>query len=358
MNERKQTGFYQYLVNEAKMGAYYTDVDHAYRIGRHFQIKTGPVFVLEPSIGDGRAVEAFVRGIDGGDSVQIYGVEYDPLVAAETKKRIPYTICADFLDGVAIANRTFSLAFVNPPYGTNGMGVRLETLFIEKLYKYLMANAFAVLILPRVILTDPKFQESFTKRYQLLKTYRFDESEYEKYRQFALIAKAKNNMYKIPDHNAMLEWPNIENCEGLPGTEAMIDCKFVVEPARKQMVLPFTSSKFVPEMVHESIKGSSLFHRFNNISQAVEYMPIEYNNPPTELSSSMLCMAAVSGVGAGLAGNEDDGTLHLQKGVVKMEEKDEAAYSQDGKITKVINTTYQKTSFNILDNNGNFKSLE
>ena len=62
-NIKKQSEFSRTKANEAKMGAYYTDVGHCVSIGRFLQFPEDEVCCLEPSIGDGKAVLA-VTGKD------------------------------------------------------------------------------------------------------------------------------------------------------------------------------------------------------------------------------------------------------------------------------------------------------
>lgn len=355
--EKKQNGFFQSLANEAKLGAYYTDLKHSKRIGRLFSIPE-KVFLLEPSIGNGSAVKAFLSGCADGEKAEIYGVEIDCEVAVGTKAEIPYTICADFLEGVVIAHRVFSLIFANPPYGTNGFGARLESLFIEKIYKYMQKEGYAVFILPYACLMNQKFQEIFARRYIKEAIYRFDDDEYEKYHQFAVIAKKRPVLLPHADLQEMCALSTLDDCAYIPSLDEEIQPVYIVPAAEKKEVRPFYSDTFVPELVVDTLSESPLYARAKAIMDPVIYRPTEFNNPPTELSASMLCMAAVSGVGSGLAGNEDEGTLHLQKGVVKLEETDEPVYNDKGKVVKAVNTTFQKTSFNILDNYGNFRSLE
>lgn len=52
---KKQSEFSRVKYNDAKMGAYYTDVGHCASIGRFLQFpENGEVCCLEPSIGTGR----------------------------------------------------------------------------------------------------------------------------------------------------------------------------------------------------------------------------------------------------------------------------------------------------------------
>lgn len=53
----RQSSFSRTIINEAKMGAYYTDAEHCRRIGRLLDFPE-EFIALEPSIGDGSAIAA------------------------------------------------------------------------------------------------------------------------------------------------------------------------------------------------------------------------------------------------------------------------------------------------------------
>ena len=55
---KKQSSFSRSLANDAKLGAYYTDISMCRRISHLLRFPDGEVCCLEPSIGDGSAVAA------------------------------------------------------------------------------------------------------------------------------------------------------------------------------------------------------------------------------------------------------------------------------------------------------------
>lgn len=70
-----ESSFSRSLANHAKLGAYYTDVEHCMAMGRFLQFpKEDEVLCLEPSIGDGNAIKA-VTGKREGDNIHIFGVD-------------------------------------------------------------------------------------------------------------------------------------------------------------------------------------------------------------------------------------------------------------------------------------------
>ena len=63
------------------------------------------------------------------------------------------------------------------------------------------------------------------------------------------------------------------------------------------------------------------------------------------------------GVGSGFAGNEADGTLHLQRGVVEVKEFEKVVEDSAGRSYVEV-TQSSITTMNILDSNFNYIKLE
>ena len=107
-----QSTFSRSLHNEAKMGAYYTDTDHCVRLARLFDWPDEEVCVLEPSIGDGKAVQAITQN---APKSTIFGVELNKSTFDQLEQKFPYLLNEDFLHGVKISRKAFSFCFANPP---------------------------------------------------------------------------------------------------------------------------------------------------------------------------------------------------------------------------------------------------
>ena len=176
---KRQSTFSRSLANEAKLGAYYTDLTQCACIRKLLQFSEDkPTCVLEPSIGDGQACLTVTRGAN----TVLFGVELNQETAQSTTEALGDSLekclCADFLSGVQISNKVFSFVFSNPPYGTNTEGDRLETLFLEKLYNYIRQQGVLVWVVPKYVLEDPTHQRCLLSRFSVEKLYRFQDSVY------------------------------------------------------------------------------------------------------------------------------------------------------------------------------------
>ena len=281
---KKQNDFSRVLYNDAKMGAYYTDVGHAKRIGRLFRWPEEEVCVLEPSIGNGAAVLACTKDCT---KRRIYGVELNTDTYNHALKDHPeiYAINADFLSGVKITNCAFSFCFANPPYGTTDEGERLEKLFIEKMHNYISRMGMLALVIPYQCLVDEKFLKPFFRRFTPLRVYRFDDSEYEKYHQVAIIAQ-KNSLFTNPAGAYDRFYAGIRELDAipyLPGENEEVE-QFEVLASADERVQYFTTLAFNADRAAHVLDSSSIYKVLGDRSFPKAYESLALGRPPVLLS--------------------------------------------------------------------------
>ena len=176
---KKQSEFSRVKYNDAKMGAYYTDVGHCVSIGKFLQFpEDEEVCCLEPSIGDGKAVLA-VTGKDGErrQNIKVFGVELNENTYEDVCSNEEIHIClkADFLNDVIISHSSFSFLFMNPPYGAQEDGERYELAFLEKALPYLTKGAVAAVVVARYVAQQKEFLEQWSSGFVTEYVYRFRE---------------------------------------------------------------------------------------------------------------------------------------------------------------------------------------
>lgn len=136
----KQSEFSRIKYNQAKMGSYYTELEHCRWISRFLEFPDDEVCCLEPAIGNAEAVLA-VTGKEKEErkNVKIFGVELngDTYGAVSGNPGVDFCLKADFLNDVVISQKAFSFVFMNPPYGKKGDGERYETAFLKKAVPYM-----------------------------------------------------------------------------------------------------------------------------------------------------------------------------------------------------------------------------
>jgi len=353
----KQNLFDRSLYNDLKTGAYYTDADHAYRLGQMFEFSSESC-VLEPCFGDAKAVEAFLKGTRGNKSeVKKFGVEMNPESFESAKDHFDYALNEDFLKGVRITPKAFSLIFTNPPYGECNEGKdRLETEFLKRFYSYLMPGGILVLIIPRSCMEDKNFIRDYAARFETKAIYRFDDKEYEKYHQYVFIATRRDSigvlrtkLESLRDRIYKDQFPYIPQVETYQG-----EIYQVPETANEKVAL-FTGVKFDYGKAAENLQHSSLFEKLAEATVS-PYYALKVGDPPLPLKKDLLYLAAIAGAGEGVAGREEDGDVHLQRGVVKPEKFTHYETTESGSEV-MVETTKSVVTINLIDSFGNIRTL-
>lgn len=350
----KQTRFKRTLYNEQKLGAYYTDVNHAERLGQLFSLK-GETCVLEPSVGDASALRAFIEQVEG-NKYKLFGVELNSLTYEEVKNKLHFALNEDFLKGVRISTKAFSLCFSNPPYFTMEDGSRSETEFIKKMYSYISVGGYLVLIIPRAALEDMEFTRDYAARFETMEIFKFDDSEYAKYHQYALIATrrrsigvARDELMQLREDIAKDQFPN------LPPKDEFAGERYEVPESKESDVVLFTTVKFNYAQAAASLNRSPLFEK-TKIAMVKPYVSMKVGNPVLPLKKDHLYLSSIAGAGEGLAGRIEDKDLHLQRGTVNVEQFI-TLEERNGETVEVV-TSRSVPAINIIDNYGHIISLK
>lgn len=351
----KQSNFSRSLVNDSKLGAYYTDTDHCRRIGNLFSFPEN-FCVLEPSIGDGSAVQA-VLGTSGGS---LFGVEVNEKTVQDLTERnvCEFLLQADFLKGVKISNKAFSFCFSNPPYGDDpDAKKRLEQEFLEKTFGYLAAGAVYALVIPYYVLKDERFSKCYAARFSPLAVYRFDDKVYQRFKQIVVIGKRRESLgYLRSEYERWYSTiDTVEKLAYLPQDQDAAE-KIPVPESFPENVEYFTTLKFDVAAAGQQLSNSPVYDLIGKF-RLNPYMATEIGHPPVPLKKDLLYLCAVSGGGQGLVGSEEDGDLHLQRGEAKIVKDQRAEVGQNGK-SSLVETSRTKIVLNIIENDGTITSLE
>lgn len=345
--------FHQSISNAGKLGFYPTDPVHCKKIATMLRWPKKEVNVLEPSIGDGVALSCVLENADK-ENLHTFGVElntdiYNALNERKDQMGIDYLLHADFLKGVKISNNKFNFCFANPPYGDEADGVRLEQLFCEKIFGYMKSRGLFCLVIPYYILKNDKFVRSFFGRFEPLSVYRFEDAEYQKYKQIVVFSKRRPCMGYLRD--TLLGWleslSDIEKIDYLLKAEEVFDV-----PGGAEKVEYFTSKEFDADAFRKALLKSALLSTGNH-GCVKPYTATKAGSPPLPLTNETSHLVAVCGVGSGFAGNEDEGTLHLQRGTVEVAEIEEVI-DEPNKEPYVSVTCSSVTAMNIIDSEFNY----
>ena len=353
--------------NEAKAGAYYTDVAHVRDIKQLLKFPEGHVDVLEPSCGDCSAVNTLVRG----ENASVWGVELNDETYKTVKNRgcIEKCVCADFLDGVRIkfkGNKKFPLCFSNPPY----MGdfdeesgfERLEDKFLKAINNQLSIGSVLVWVVPEKVFKADKHLRFIKNSYDIRYLYKFREEEYAKYHQVVAILVKKERVTtpseeiieyqkKIVDIPVLPLEPVIPNAEKVEIPESDPDELLYFES--KNFDYNEVQERFVKneERVLDDIKRihqRNLFERpFKNSS---------LKNPLVTLCDGHIAQAITCGEGQGLTGTPGV-DQHLQRGICEITEAQEELVDEEKDSKKVKVQSFAKMKMTIIHPSGKIQKL-
>lgn len=357
---KKQCDFFQSKMNEAKLGAYYTDVDHCRWISRFLEFPEEEVCSIEPSIGDAKAILT-VTGKEKCDSnIHIYGVELNDESYEQVKNNplVDQCLQADFLTDVLITQQSFSFAFVNPPYGTLGEErKRYETEFLQKLTPYLTKGAVVVFVLPQYVLADTDFSNLWCSLYDTRHVYRFHQKEYEKFKQIVLIGIKKPKSSNEKEAIKQLQRAAAEP-DGFPELPEQYEgAKVRVPKSSERNLFQFMTREFHAEEAIKCVMKSSLNQMVMTNIRVPKYQIDNLGRPPIMPSDGQMYLLAVSGAGQGLVGSEENQDLHLQRGVAKIVTSSSFTNDEEGKVTEVL-TSYPQIQYNLIEGDGTIRTLK
>lgn len=358
---RKQNKFSRIKYNEAKMGAYYTDPFHCKLIHQFLEFPEEEICCLEPSIGNATAIMEVTGKSKEKNNIKIFGVElnHDTCQVLKEENKINYLLEADFLENVIISHNVFSFCFMNPPYGELE-NERKELAFLKKATPYLIKGAVIALVIPKYILEESEFMNYWCMYYDTNFLYQFLEKEYQKFKQVVVIGRKRREKLDIKERDEKIEsyfiqkWNEIEE---IPLN--YVGEKISVPPSKEDKIAKFSTAIFNPQTAIEGLKSSPLQQMIIEILKKEEYgETMEIGQPPVMPKNSHLYLLATCGLGQGFAGLEENGDLHLQRGVVKRIKTGE--YVSDGEEDdnlSYVETEKSSIAYKIIEANGNISEL-
>ena len=345
----KVSTFSRTVDNFAKMGQYYTCPIHSKAIGKLFDWPEQEVSILEPSIGDARALFSF---LDQRPNRTIFGVELSKVIYDEHIQNgdVDYILNADFISGISITNNAFSLAFANPPYGDSEYKERYESMFMKRMYNYIKTQGILVLIVPYYLFEkDLYFASKYTNRFKVEAVYKFHEAEFKKYKQIVLIGRKKGNLVEEPEvanslHEKVM---NIDDLELLPMDYS--GKKIKINPSSSKAISIFQTMAINKTEMSSSYKNGNLLGKAKILKKA---SGMDVLRPPIPPKNGHLSLLGTIGFTCGAIGSEEDKDIHLQRGKVK-EEVIVETESVDGQATIVERKkTIRTTSMVIIQADG------
>lgn len=154
---------------------------------------TGPIRVIDPAAGTGRAVATLAKILTQfmpQPAVELYGIELDANRADQCQPYMTAVLNTD-TKTAKVTDRSFDLLFCNPPYDfdTLGQDKRLEHAFLIRCTKMVRPGGYIVWVLPRYVLeVSADWLAAFYKDHIVR---RFPKPESERFDQIVIVAQRK-----------------------------------------------------------------------------------------------------------------------------------------------------------------------
>lgn len=351
----QNTRFFQTKQNELKMGAYYTDVEEMMRIRNLFDFsKVDQICALDPCVGNG---DALLEIIGHSDNVKTYGVELNTKTYKQLldESEIENVVNADFLQEVKITNNAFSFVFMNPPYGTTSDRQRFEFEFLKRVIKYISEEGVFVYVVPYYIFhEEERLAAAYCTNFELKHIYKFHADEFELYKQIILVGTKKTYRQRDENMEAHLlgKINKIDDLEVVPDS---YDEVIQVPKSSADKIKIFDSDRITAFDAMRASKKSKLYDLLHKRCRIDSIMDI--GTPPLPLREDHAYLLAATGYTEGLIGSEENGDLHLQRGILEKGIQREHIYSESGNHTIKEKTLY-KTGLTTIESDGTIKRYE
>ena len=156
--------------------------------------------ILDPCCGPGDACERLAANlsVQTNADIRTFGVELEQGRAQQARGQMDFALSSDLFQTM-IANNTFHILFLNPPYDHDQEDKRVEHAFLSHCTRYLAEKGLLILIVPRHRLAVSA--RYLASHYRKLRCWRFPDPEYEDFDQIVLMG----NRTERAAHNGYLE---------------------------------------------------------------------------------------------------------------------------------------------------------
>ena len=155
--------------------------------------------LLDPCCGAGDALRQFADAIGGGET---YGIELETHRAAEARRILDHLIAGSAF-AVRLGHEAFSCLWLNPPYDEGEDGKRLEHNFLTTMSRALAPGGLLIYIVPQARLAQSA--RYLASRYEGLHCYRFQDPEYDAFRQCVVLGRRRATQTIAADAQAQVE---------------------------------------------------------------------------------------------------------------------------------------------------------
>jgi SAM-dependent methyltransferase len=310
--------------SKVRMGYVPLPEAEARRIRRHLMYPSSGIAVLDPCVGEGRALELITESVNG----HRYGIELDAHRAAQARARVGHVIYGDCFD-VECHVESFSLLMLNPPYDSapndEGASERMEALFLQHTYRWLKPGGILILVIPVAQLAV--CGNRLSVQFKGTEAYRLSEPDSVRYKQVVLFGVRRTRR----ERERLSEW-EITQARIEYGRKARDYESLPVLTGEPGHVYPVPEAGPV-EMIHRGLPldviedllpKSAAYRQARRILFAPEVR--EVGRPLTPLHQGHVALLATSGRLDGIFGQDELRHLARWQGVktiLRLEEEDD-----------------------------------
>ena len=336
------------LAAQAKGGFYPTPDTVAEMLGSTFYLTSGKTgkkltanyHILDPCCGEGTALADVIAPAATriakyqGHNVLTYGVETNKDRAEVAATKLDRVLHASIFN-TSIANNSFQMLYLNPPYDSEAGQDRVEIQFLEHCTRYLMSYGVLVYIVPRHIIS--RAAHFISTHYNQIKVIAFPKGEVERFDQVVLMAVKKSYaMHNPDDYNHLLSPTQpLENMNG--DNLRRWFYQLYPEPTEK---LLFTQRSFDPEVTAAEAREKGIWA---NAEFNLKMWPpeIQHTRPLMPLRQGHLAMLIAAGFLNNMEIQTDEGPI-LVKGratkKLKVAKEDEKTLTEREQLTTKVTT--------------------
>ncbi len=287
------------LAGRLKLGFYPLPAKEAERIRVRLQYPE-EFAALDPCVGDGVAFSQLVRAA----KTHAYGIEIDAFRAEQADKLGIQVIQANAMD-VRCPAEALSLLYLNPPYdfeiGQQG-NKRLELVFLEHTYRWLMPKGVLVFVIPRQQLKvcARLLAEHFTG----FRLYRLTEPECTKYDQVVVLALRRGRNIHLDDATLVETSDYLSKTATDGEIRPLTDAADWVFPVPPSTPVALTNRGILLDEVEDLLLHSSAYRQASRV--VIREPNIITGRPLTPLHGGHVSLLATAGMLNGVFGQGED----------------------------------------------------
>lgn len=302
------------LASDAVMGYYPTNITSIKKVidmSLDIQPRTK---IVDPCCGEGEALASF-RNYD----CDLYGVELDIIRSQKAATQIEHLLNADAIYGVRRSLGWAGLVFLNPPYGVNFEGQRLELQFIQNWGNVVRPNGGALVLVINPSSADETMAKALRSQglVPILSVYDPNSEDYQKFGQFFIVFRREAFGYRHP-FEEILE--ALEN----PSEIGAVECEKHT-PLLGDVPKMFRESEF-PRWKLDALYEKSNLHQKLTTMMKTTHIGCGSIETPNEGQSALL-------IASGVLDKEIDGLV--LKGTVEKFQVAASIDNDNGELSKV-----------------------